>query len=421
MAGSDGTHTSERNVRIRPLAGEFADPELESDYWSDCAEVTAAGTRRVGTVVAVGFLAFTVDDLLNVGIGARWSLLLLVRILTVAPTLWLVEALRRRPEVVQDHRRLTLVQAALLGGYQVVALLQPGLGSVQTTSIGVVVITLFILVPNRLISTTVLSSVGVVAWLVTGAVRSEIPRAELASQGLILLAVLVVGFVGGNRLATTSRREFAMRLRERSINERLSVEVAWRQRMEHDLVRRANIDDLTGLANRRWFHELTEQELRRAQRHGHPLAVMALDVDHFKKINDTHGHTAGDDVLVDLGRVLNDQVRRVDIVGRVGGEEFAVILPGANLDRATYAAEGLRAAVAELRFNFDDTEVSPTISIGVTTCDIWTERVSEALDRADSALYQAKAGGRNRVEALECPTNASPPFVISPQVTEPAS
>jgi diguanylate cyclase (GGDEF)-like protein len=358
-------------------------------------------------------MCFSVSDWLAVGLDGRWLTLLAVRILAVTPILLLVRALGRRPTVIRDPRRTTAAQVALFGGYQVVALLQPDLGAVETASVGVVVITLFVLVPNRLVATAVLTGLGSASWMTAAALEGGSTSTELVSQAFILVATLVVGFVGANRLAVTSRREFALRLRERSINERLSVEVAWRQRMEHDLVRRANIDDLTGLANRRWFHELAEQELRRAQRHEHPLAVMVLDVDHFKAVNDTHGHIAGDEVLIDLGRALNDQVRRVDVLGRIGGEEFAVMMPGASLGRATEAAERLRLAVADLRLEFDGDEVAPTVSIGVTTCDVWTERVSQALDRADSALYQAKAAGRNRVVALECPSGGPAPFVVS--------
>jgi diguanylate cyclase (GGDEF)-like protein len=405
MAGTGAPGAVEPGARIRPIAGEFADPRIEAEFWQDAAEVTASAGRRAGLIIAVGYLCFSLPDLLAVGFGARWSVLLGVRVLTVGPLLALVGRLDRDPQAIRDHSRLTIVQAVLLGGYQVVALLQPDAAGAQTASMVLVITTLFVLVPNRLLATTLLGVVGGAMWLVVSAVGAGSSVAEVVSQASIVAATIVVGFVGANRLATTSRREYVLRLRERSINERLSVEVAWRQRMEHDLVRRANIDDLTGVANRRWFHELAEQELRRAQRHDHPLAVLVLDVDHFKDVNDTHGHFAGDQVLVELGRVLNDQVRRVDVLGRIGGEEFAVVMPGASIERAAEAAERLRAAVADLRFRFDGVEVSASMSIGLTTCDVWTERISEAIERADQALYQAKAAGRNCVVAVPCPSH----------------
>jgi len=409
MAGTGAPTAAEPDARIRPLAGEFADPRVEAEFWQDTAEVTAAACRRASLVIAVGYLAFSVSDLLGVGFGVRWSVLLAVRLVTVAPLIALVARLDRDPHAIRDHARLTVIQAVLFGGYQLVALLQADIGGVETASVVLVVTTMFVLVPNRLVATTALGSVGGIVWIAASAAQGGKGPGELTAQASIVAATVVVGFVGANRLATTGRREYLLRLRERSINERLSVEVAWRQRMEHDLVRRANIDDLTGVANRRWFHELAEQELRRAQRHRHALAVLVLDVDHFKDVNDTHGHLAGDEVLVELARTLEDQVRRVDVLGRIGGEEFAVVMPGADLERASEAAERLRAAVAELRFCFDGSEVAPSVSIGVTGCDVWTERIPDAVERADQALYQAKAAGRNRVVALAGPAGSLPP------------
>ncbi len=402
-ARGDALDLDDGGAGIRPLAGELADPRMEAEFWQDSAEVTAAATRRAGLVIAIGYLGFLASDLLAVGFSSRWALLLLVRAVTVTPLVALVLRLGRDPHAIRDHARLTVVQAVLLGGYQVVALLQPDVGTVETASVVVVISTMFVLVPNRLTATTALSAGGGFVWLLVTALEGGVTAAQLVARSSIVAAAVVVGFVGANRLATTSRREYLLRLRERAVNDRLSVEVAWRQRMEHDLVRRANIDDLTGVANRRWFHEMAEQELRRAQRLRHQLAVLALDVDHFKRVNDSHGHVAGDEVLVEIARVLEEQVRRVDVLGRIGGEEFAVIMPGASLERAAEAAERLRASVADLRFSFDDTEVRPSISIGVTTCDVWTERVTEAIDRADQALYQAKAAGRNRVITLTAP------------------
>ncbi len=409
MVDEGVAHGADRFAAIRPLAAEFADRDMEAHYWLDSTPEAASGARRAGLVTAVWFLAFSLADLLAVGVGTRWLVLVLVRLGAIVPTLALVDALRRDPRLVRNHSLLTLIQATLFGGYQVVALLQPDVGTVETATVGVIVIIVFMLVPNRLVLSTSLCVVGCIVWVIASVLQGGLRGAEVAARSSVLVATMVIGFVGANRIATTSRREFAMRIRERSINERLSVEVAWRQRMEHELVRRANIDDLTGLANRRWFHELAEQELRRAQRHNHPLSVVVLDVDHFKAVNDTHGHIAGDEVLVELGRVLNEQVRRVDVLGRIGGEEFAVVMPGADLARCRDVSERLRLAVADLRFRFGGVAVAPTVSIGVTTCDVWTERLSEALDRADTALYQAKAEGRNCVVAIEGPTSDGDP------------
>lgn len=163
------------------------------------------------------------------------------------------------------------------------------------------------------------------------------------------------------------------------------------------MVSRANLDPLTKIPNRRHFEEQAQDEFVRCQRTHQPMSLLLLDVDHFKWINDTHGHAAGDEVLRVFSDALAEQVRRIDVVGRLGGEEFAVVMPGADRERAEEAAERLRARVAGLRIDMPTGLVRLTVSIGVTECDVWTEHLAEALARADVAMYQAKTSGRDQV------------------------
>jgi diguanylate cyclase (GGDEF)-like protein len=148
------------------------------------------------------------------------------------------------------------------------------------------------------------------------------------------------------------------------------------------------IDPLTGLLNRRGLSERSESEIARSRREDQPLAVVALDVDHFKRINDTHGHDAGDRALIELAAVLREQTRGSDIVARTGGEEFLVVLPNADMHAATEFAERLRAAV--------EANGRMTISAGVAASSR-PETIFALTDAADEALYAAKRAGRNRV------------------------
>jgi len=145
--------------------------------------------------------------------------------------------------------------------------------------------------------------------------------------------------------------------------------------------------------------ERLEQEWSRLNRFGGQAAIMMLDLDHFKQVNDNYGHGVGDQVLVAFAEVLRQGVRRMDVPGRLGGEEFAVILPGASLDGARQLAERLRRAVSQMPVQDAlGQPVRVTVSIGVASFDPETP-VSEALlTRVDEALYRAKAMGRNRVE-----------------------
>lgn len=161
----------------------------------------------------------------------------------------------------------------------------------------------------------------------------------------------------------------------------------------------ANTDMLTGLANRRRFAATSESEFARLRRHRRPLAVILLDVDFFKKINDQFGHEGGDAVLRALGACLRAAVRPSDTAARFGGEEFALLLPETTLAGAAGLAERLRLALAALRVDMPDgSQHAFTASFGVAEVGAVDADVQPALQRADSALYRAKAAGRNRVE-----------------------
>ncbi|ADV65785.1 diguanylate cyclase [Deinococcus maricopensis] len=159
-------------------------------------------------------------------------------------------------------------------------------------------------------------------------------------------------------------------------------------------------DPLTGLFNRRYLDETFEREVRRAERHRRSLSILMLDVDHFKRFNDTFGHEAGDAVLVALAQLMTRHFRREDIVCRYGGEEFAVLLTDASFQDGLNRAEALRAATAELRPTLQGRALGGiSISVGVSGFPEHARDSAELLRLADSALYEAKQAGRNRVMA----------------------
>ena len=176
------------------------------------------------------------------------------------------------------------------------------------------------------------------------------------------------------------------------------TDITERKRMEEDLRRLATTDALTGAYNRRHFIELADQEVARSRRYDRTMCVMMLDADHFKNVNDSHGHQAGDDVLKLLSATAGAQLRETDVFGRYGGEEFALALPETEPQTAMEVAERIRVALADLKVPLaEGGHLSFTVSIGVATLTDGDTDVHAALDRADQALYQAKEGGRNRV------------------------
>lgn len=164
----------------------------------------------------------------------------------------------------------------------------------------------------------------------------------------------------------------------------------------------ASTDVLTGLQNRRMLFERLNQEVARSRRYKTPLSAVLVDLDHFKLINDTHGHAAGDLVLKNVGQAIGKSVRTVDIAARYGGEEFCILLPQTGLDGAMSFAEALCKKLGELTHNFDGKQLTVTASVGVASTQSSPCDASNLINTADVALYASKDGGRNRVSSARC-------------------
>jgi diguanylate cyclase (GGDEF)-like protein len=200
-----------------------------------------------------------------------------------------------------------------------------------------------------------------------------------STGGLVLsVALVLVAFLLLDR-EMRRRREVEKKLREQSIS-----------------------DPLTGLFNRRFLEETLTRELSRAKREQRPLALVLLDVDHFKRVNDTYGHDAGDAVLKAIASLLRAETRGGDVASRLGGEELLVVLPGASVEQARAKAEGLRAKISELVLESGAAPIGPvTASFGVSAFPKHGEVAEELMKSADKALYRAKHGGRNQVMVAE--------------------
>jgi two-component system cell cycle response regulator len=166
-----------------------------------------------------------------------------------------------------------------------------------------------------------------------------------------------------------------------------------------EIYRLTVVDALTGLWNRRHLFEFLGRELTRSVRHSRPLSLAVLDIDHFKRVNDTYGHAAGDEVLRDVAGVLKAQTRADELAARFGGEEFALVLPEASSADAVAACERLRDGVASCCFQCGDYAIPVTVSIGVMTTTGGAVTAEALFKDADARLYEAKAAGRNRVVA----------------------
>jgi diguanylate cyclase (GGDEF)-like protein len=220
--------------------------------------------------------------------------------------------------------------------------------------------------------------------------------------GRLCLPMAVQGEMLGV-LSLGTRRAGGLTERERraakAIAEQAALSLA-NLRLQEALRDKSRRDALTGLFNRRYLDETLGREFARARREGRPVAVVMTDVDHFKRFNDVYGHEAGDAVLAAVAGVLSASVRGEDVACRYGGEEFCLVMPGADLETARRRAEEVRKTVAELDLSHRSRAVGPiTLSAGVATFPARGE--AEVVAAADAALYRAKRTGRNRVAADE--------------------
>jgi len=215
---------------------------------------------------------------------------------------------------------------------------------------------------------------------------------QLLSNRLNGLAICIIGWV----MSVMLWRKFTTISLQQNLLTRANTELQNKQR---DLERLTRQDGLTGLFNRNTFVELAKQELDRAQRQGSATSILLLDLDHFKLVNDTWGHPAGDAVLRNVALVASATVRSTDLVGRLGGEEFVVLLPGTTTEAARKLAEKLRQRLQASPTPWESGSITATASIGLAGTTAAEKRPFDALYHdADKALYLAKLRGRNRVE-----------------------
>jgi diguanylate cyclase (GGDEF)-like protein len=228
----------------------------------------------------------------------------------------------------------------------------------------------------------------------------ELYRWQILMGGTLILLqaaliTVLVRVLRSRRMALAALNDERNNLEDRVLQRTLELLMA-----NTKLEQLATTDPLTGIANRRRMTEQIAKELDRARRYRHPLALLMVDIDHFKRINDTYGHDVGDQAIVAVAGALSAGLRSIDLVARFGGEEFVLLMPEASLETAGAAAERLRETVSQLRIELDGgLEVSLTISVGVAASYLQEapDSPSSLLMRADKALYQAKNEGRDRV------------------------
>ena len=245
------------------------------------------------------------------------------------------------------------------------------------------------------------------AWLLLSGTplrpQTSVLTTTLGMAGLALFLLMLTRITFHRTLKLRDTRE-ALRQSEQALqaaNVALQAQIDEIRALQARLSEQANRDPLTGLYNRRYLDTTLERELARCQREGQPLSLILIDIDHFKQVNDTWGHAAGDEVLRQLADMLASRARLADVACRYGGEEFLMLLPGMPLAVACERAEAWRRDFAGTTIVFGELSIQATLSMGVAGYPGHGTTARQLIERADEALYGAKAEGRNRVAQYE--------------------
>jgi diguanylate cyclase (GGDEF)-like protein len=361
--------------------------ELEGAYRQHFLQSDAMQIRQIIPFYLLGLWLFAVVDFQLYGWSIIFFLLLLTRLIFTIGAWWFNQILQTMqiPKVLD---RWLLILGLFVLIFAVVVNYTRSVNSFYNASISVLlVITTYLMIPNRLAYRCILAltfSFGEI--LIYLLLRGGFNTAEVRSNMLALLLANLIGFVLSVRFYTFRRQQY-----KAQFDEALA---------RAEIERLASTDTLTNVANRRHFLELANQELLRFKRKQHGFCLLYLDIDFFKRINDTYGHGTGDLVLQKFAGLVSSQIRAVDIFGRLGGEEFALLLPETPVEAAKEVAERIRLACQNMSTEVDSKKLEITVSAGLTVSQSSDSSIDEILHRADQGLYQAKQLGRNRIEIV---------------------
>lgn len=388
-------HPSGRAVSV--WTAEFVDPDLEHEFLHHRLGATAQRVRTTAVLGAASVLAFAVSDFTRLGSGRSFGVLLVLRVTLFLATVVFAEAVRRDPRKALAWQVVTGIEIGVMSVLFMVMALRPDQAEINHLGISITIVASFLLVPNRFPAVFAVSTVAVVADVVVNALAFGHNGGQQVAAAFTLVSFLMIAALSANQLQRARREEFLSLVEQRRANDQLTGEITRRRVLEDELTWMATHDPLTDLLNRRAFYEHAEREAARARRTNLPLSILVIDADEFKAVNDSFGHQAGDEALRRIATICKVHLRTNDIVGRIGGEEFAALMPGADAALARHVAERLREAICGAPVEHPDGTIDLSVSIGVTEYRPWQETVIDGIARADEAMYRAKASGRNCV------------------------
>ncbi len=387
----------EGHWKISGWTGEFRDREVETSYLEHNQHVLGRQARMAVLVWAALVMLFAVPDYHALGDSFEFAVMLSVRGITAVVLIGFAWMVHRRPILATQALWITTIEVGAISLFLLIYPMRPELAPWTVTLTLILLISLFIFIPNR-----VPAVLGVSVYMALGTtfmVDHINPKtaAELFALMILLTVPILVGWGAAVRTQVLQRKQYSMWRKAEHFNQVLSREMEERARLQDALMLQATTDPLTGLNNRRQYERLFGQELARAERKGQTLALCIIDLDHFKQVNDTWGHSAGDKVLKAVASLCRANFRTIDIIGRLGGEEFVVLLPDTDLQTAAHIARRFIDALAAEPIGIGTQSIHLTATVGVVERRPEETALESLVQRADAAMYQGKRAGRNRV------------------------
>ena len=408
--------------QIDPLSAQFRNQNTEQAFRRHVDGETRRHLVIAFLVAASLILLFALPDFASLGLGREFTILLVMRIVTATMIAGYALASLWWPSLAQNHPAITALLLITVSGYLLIYFLRPDIAVFLIMVYMIMIIGLYLLIPNLLWWNTLVAGYMVATSLVALRLSQDVGLLGLVSVFVVYLLPAVTGFFIARRMQTLRRGQFALLLEAEQRNQELEREVERRKALEQELEHQAATDPLTGLHNRRGYELLFEQELKRARRVDSPLTVAILDLDRFKNLNDTYGHGAGDQVLRSLAQEWSQRLRGPDILGRLGGEEFVVLMPDTAAREAAEVMERLRRHTESVPRELGVATVAVTVTIGVTDLDAADDSFQDMIARADEALYRGKDQGRNQVVILRAgEPGTTPPGETAATFPAPAS
>lgn len=362
----------------------LADQELEQKYNEAYLPENISVTRISLWVWQLANIALVSMDYLFFGFGRMFFLLLFVRAAVFVYCGFVIHQLAKITEVHRFERLLFFCTLIGAGVFLLINYNRPATYLHHTVIDVVGLLCLYLLFPNRFLFRLIPAlflTIGSLALYLF--IKTNISAVIIVVTFIGYTLTNFLGLLVSARLYSARRKEFLSRISEQAAQEKLT--------------RLALQDELTGIANRRNFYRQAEAEFAYFKRSRHPLSVLMIDIDHFKKVNDKFGHSVGDAVLVQFAAFVSSLVRQEDLFGRVGGEEFAVLLREAHTEQAMEIGRRICDGAAELSIPGAEADAWYTVSIGVASDCLQDDSFESLLNRADKSLYEAKQAGRNRV------------------------